>query len=406
MDSPERMAASPRERSALAATRIALIVALLGTFLLPTVANVAAAVALLSLAGVPHARARLLAALGQPLGTAAIGLLAVFALATAWSDAGWRIALGSLWSWRTMLLLVVSLAVFDERVWKTRLALVFVLVGGLGVIWAYASWLGYLPSKDAQVPGVVLRDAATQAMTFAIVVYLGLALLLTERQLPRLVQWAVAAAVLLCFANLIALATGRSGIVVLLTTLGMTVLLQLRGWRRVAALLAIPLLAAAAYGASPVIQHRFAQGWSEMLGYEQQTEVTSMGIRVVIWRTTAELIAERPLLGYGMGGFPPAYAQRALRNGPGWQSTPTSDPHNQYLFIEAEAGVLGLLAFAWFLIAATRQPVPMPYRAVGLSLLAAWCMTSLFSSHFRNFNEGHMIALLLGAFLARERDTA
>jgi O-antigen ligase len=304
-----------------------------------------------------------------------------------------------------MLLLVISLAVFDEREWKTRLALVFVFAGGLGVVWAYASWLGYLPSKDRLIPGVVLRDTATQAMTFAIGVYLGLTLLLSERQLPRLIQWAVAVAVLLCLANLIAFATGRSGVVVLLTTLGMTVLLQFRGWRRVAALLAIPLLGLAAYGASPIIQQRFAQGWSEMLDHEQQTELTSMGMRVVIWRTTADLIAERPLLGYGMGGFPPAYAQRALRNGPGWQSTPTPDPHNQYLFIEAEAGVLGLLAFAGLLIAATRQSVPMPYRAVGLSLLAAWCMTSVFSSHFRNFNEGHMIAILLGAFLARERDS-
>ena len=52
-----------------------------------------------------------------------------------------------------MLLLVVSLAVFDERAWKTRLALVFVLVGGLGVVLAYVSWFGYLASKDENVPG-------------------------------------------------------------------------------------------------------------------------------------------------------------------------------------------------------------------------------------------------------------
>jgi O-antigen ligase len=33
-------------------------------------------------------------------------------------------------------------------------------------------------------------------------------------------------------------------------------------------------------------------------------------------------------------------------------------------------------------------------------LLAAWCTTSLFNSHFQTFNEGHLIALLLGALLA------
>ena len=35
-----------------------------------------------------------------------------------------------------------------------------------------------------------------------------------------------------------------------------------------------------------------------------------------------------------------------------------------------------------------------------LALLAAWCTTSLFNSHFQTFNEGHLIALLLGALLA------
>jgi uncharacterized membrane protein YadS len=39
---------------------------------------------------------------------------------------------------------------------------------------------------------------------------------------------------------------------------------------------------------------------------------------------------------------------------------------------------------------------------VGIALLLAWCLTSLFSSHFHTFNEGHLIAILLGVCLARE----
>jgi flagellar biogenesis protein FliO len=43
--------------------------------------------------------------------------------------------------------------------------------------------------------------------------------------------------------------------------------------------------------------------------------------------------------------------------------------------------------------------------ALGLALLAAWCVNSLFSSHFQTFNEGHLIAVLAGVLLARERWT-
>ena len=42
-------------------------------------------------------------------------------------------------------------------------------------------------------------------------------------------------------------------------------------------------------------------------------------------------------------GSPEEIAQRYRE---GWQATPTTDPHNQYLYLWAEAGVAGLLALA------------------------------------------------------------
>ena len=63
-----------------------------------------------------------------------------------------------------------------------------------------------------------------------------------------------------------------------------------------------------------------------------------------------------------------------------------------------------LLVLTWavlgLIVGAARQPAAQPYRSCGLALLAAWCTTSLFNSHFQTFNEGHLIALLLGALLA------
>ncbi len=64
--------------------------------------------------------------------------------------------------------------------------------------------------------------------------------------------------------------------------------------------------------------------------------------------------------------------------------------------------MLGLAAFAWFLFFALRQRVRGPFGVVGIALLLAWSLTSLFSSHFHTFNEGHLIAILLGVCLARE----
>ncbi len=121
-----------------------------------------------------------------------------------------------------------------------------------------------------------------------------------------------------------------------------------------------------------------------------------------MWESTTAIVREAPLLGHGLGSFPEQYRRVVSERYQGWKATLTADPHNQYLLILAETGLLGLAAFSWFLFSALRQPASGPFRLVGIALLLAWCLTSLFSSHFHTFNEGHLIAIFLGVCLAPE----
>lgn len=181
-------------------------------------------------------------------------------------------------------------------------------------------------------------------------------------------------------------------------------LVSLRGRMRIGALVLLTVLVATAFAASPRLQERYALGVRELRTVSDLQEVTSMGIRTVIWDSTRDLIEARPVLGCGLGGFAPAYAMRIAQNySEGWRATPVADPHNQYLFLWAEAGLPGLLAFLLFLLALWRQRPPTACGATGIALVMAWCATSMFSSHFQTFNEGHLIALFIGVFLARER---
>ena len=41
------------------------------------------------------------------------------------------------------------------------------------------------------------------------------------------------------------------------------------------------------------------------------------------------------------------------------------------------------------------------HAAWAVGMLLGWCATSLLSSHFKTFSEGHLLALVLGAMLAR-----
>jgi O-antigen ligase len=40
-------------------------------------------------------------------------------------------------------------------------------------------------------------------------------------------------------------------------------------------------------------------------------------------------------------------------------------------------------------------------RVLAIGMLLGWCATSLVSSHFKTFSEGFLLALVLGAMLAR-----
>ncbi len=375
----------------------------IGAVTSPPVANVGALLMLVAFAFVPDVGARLGRVLREPLGIGWLALVAALLVAVLVGSVlnSPQAALRGLLDWRHFLLLPVALAAFDTTASRLRFALVLValaLVGAVAVL--VAMQVGY--SRNEMFPGIVLRNPVTQALTFSIGALLAGLLAATQTQWRRGARLLLALAALALVAQLVFLQSGRSGAVGLAVAIVIALLLTLRGRARIVALVAAPLVGLAIYSAAPNMQQRFGLAVSEMRNAASLPSYSSMGIRVIIWQTSAELIEARPMLGYGLGGFAPAYERQIkLHHTEGWKALPTSDPHNQFLSLWAEAGLLGLAAFNAFLIGALRQPGDPPYRAAGVALLAAWCVNSLFSSHFQVFNEGHLIVLLLGVFLAR-----
>ena len=396
-------AGAPRAVRSLQAVRAAAALTAIGSVTSPPVAVLGSALMLIAFAFVPDAPARLARVLREPLGLGWLALVAAILVAALIGAVrnGPAAAAHGLLGWRHLLLLPVALAVFDTR--ASRLHFAFALIG-IALLGAVASLIaiqaGY--SRNEMFPGIVLRNPVTQALAFFIGALLAGVLAATQKAWPRLQRLALGLAALLLVAQLAFLQTGRSGFVALAVGMLVVVLLLLRGRALLVALVALPLLGAAVFASSPNLQQRFGVAVSEMRNAAQLPQYTSMGIRVIIWQTSAEVVAQRPLLGHGLGGFAPAYeAQIKTRYSEGWKALPVLDPHNQYMFLWAEAGLLGLLGFASLGTGALRQGGDHPFGAVGLALLAAWCVNSLFSSHFQTFNEGHLIVLLLGVFLAR-----
>lgn len=392
---------------ALVATRIAALLVAIGAMSSPPVANVAAVLMLVAFAFVGDAWARLRRVLAEPLGRGVLLLAAALALGVVVALARGlpvQVALGGVYGWRHLLLLLVALAVFDDPRSRLRLMLGFVLFALAAAAMSMAAWkLGYV--RNEMPAGILWRNPVTQALLFATGGFLALLLATRAAWAQGWMRPALGAAALLLIGTLLFTQTGRSGALALGVMLVAALLLMLRGRRLLVALLATAMLGAVVFAASPVLQQRFALGLHEMRNASELTEYNSMGARVIIWTSAAELIGERPLLGYGSGGFAPAYKAHVEARYTGWKAHLVTDAHNQYLTAWAELGLPGLLALLAFIALAVRQGLQAghdPARIAGLGLLAAWCATSLFSSHFQTFNEGHLLMVMLGALLARD----
>ena len=392
-----------RERRLLAVARWAAVATMVGALLSPPLANAAAFMTLASFALLTSSVARVRAALALPLVRAALLVLAVLALAMLWADAPLALRLKYWWDWRTLLLLIVGLALFDDDAARRRALLALVAAALLIAGWSFwAWWRGISPAgADHGLPGIVARNSTTQGMAFATTCFLALVLAFGDRGIDRRLRLPLLAAAALLAFNLAFVTSSRSGHLVLLILLAGAGVQLLAGWRRVVAIASLPVVAAIAFASSPMLQSRFEAMVRELRAPLASEQMSGMGIRVVMWDVSTRMAVERPLLGYGTGGFPAAYEGAIQRSGyRGWAATPTIDPHNQYLLVQLQAGVFGSAAFAWFLLAGFRARGPNPWRAAGKSLLLGWCASALATSVFTAFAESHLLMPLLGILLA------
>jgi len=138
----------------------------------------------------------------------------------------------------------------------------------------------------------------------------------------------------------------------------------------------------------------------DISSYQTGHAETSVGYRIDYFDTTVKLIQERPILGYGTGGFAPAYADYIKTHTLVQQTT--HNPHNDYLFYWTENGLPGFLAVIFLYLAMTYTA----WRIGGLhglwlsALTLAWAVPSLANSVLLDHASSFVFATLLAALIA------
>jgi O-antigen ligase len=113
-------------------------------------------------------------------------------------------------------------------------------------------------------------------------------------------------------------------------------------------LLLILIIGLGGYNFSSLFKNRIQQVSYDLALFTTNPN-TSIGHRVVFASNTLELIKSSPIIGVGTGDFPAEYKKINQIRTPSVKST--VQPHNMYLYIQAQLGILGLIAFFWIFYA-------------------------------------------------------
>lgn len=356
---------------------------------------------------------RRLAADGAPLQKLWAPLLAtvivfVFAFSLLWTSAPLDQALGALGKYGKLLVIPALLVLIRTRR-EAFYALAFFL--GAQIFLLISSWLLYFQvpvpwatSNMAVSMHAVFSSYLDQGIMSAVLaaVFWHLRVLAPNRAL----FYTAIALSLLALVNVFIVFIGRTGYLVGMAMVSLAIFWALPRRYRLVSLLVPPLLFMLAFFSSDKIAQRLSVIKSEVSAYSVKPEFeTSSGVRLSLWKTSIEAIAEKPLMGSGAGSWVTEYNRIERLKNPAHQDLGAKshgNPHQEFLLWGVQLGVGGIFLLLAFLGGVMRDLLKMdrPVARAGQSVLLALAVSCLFNSSLYDAYIGDFFCVSLGILLA------
>jgi O-antigen ligase len=143
----------------------------------------------------------------------------------------------------------------------------------------------------------------------------------------------------------------------------------------------------------------FEQSRLSGVSQELKDPNSSSGLRMGFYKNCIQLIEKHPILGVGTGAFKSEYRDQ-IGNIEGLQAT--SNPHNQYLLVGVETGLIGLFVFLGFLFSGWRISSRLTLENVYLTqgLVVLFSLGCLFNSLLFDAGEGRFSCTLLAVLVS------
>ncbi|MBI5006869.1 MAG: O-antigen ligase family protein [Nitrosomonadales bacterium] len=354
--------------------------------------------------------------LSHPVARAALLLLAMLVVAMFYGATPLKAAFDTLGKYIDLLFVPIFIFLFSDGAVRRKaryaflaamaVTLVMSWLVGLGILPVMHDWMSIFASRDNPV---VFHSHITQNGMMAFAVFLALLEWRDADSLGGRLLWGAFA--LFGTVNVLFLVQGRTGYLILLVLLGWFVWASLSrhmrslgrtwGWRQGALIvLALPLIAFAAYHGSDRLHDRVTQVVAE---YEAWTpdhgRLTSTGQRLDFYSNTLRIVQDNALLGVGTGGFPAAFSKQIE----GKEVKETQNPHNEFLMIAAQTGLVGLAIMLYLFYTLWRCAPHLPGRYeqdAARGFVLAYMVNGLLNSALHDHADGLFFAFMVAALYA------
>ena len=348
----------------------------------------------------PDARA---AALRNPVARCALALFALLALGTLYGERYPGDATRYLLKYLELALVPLMLVAFTDP--RTRLLGLYALAASLALtlVLSLALKLGVVPAgkpfTGTPDNASVFKQDLTHNFLMAFGAFLFLQLGLAAKTPRARIAWCVCAAV--AAVGVLLIVRGRTGYIVLFA-LAIYSGYAWKGARGLAAMCVAAVLAITVLLLTPTMfSARIERTLNEAKEWQENRvrHAESISMRLEWYRNSIDIVAEHPIAGAGTGAFPKAYADRALGKG-----VPlTVNPHNEFLHIAVQTGLVGLAALLWLFYTQWRTAPGLASALdthLARGMVIAYLAGCVFNSLLLDHTEGLLFAWLTALLYA------
>jgi O-antigen ligase len=341
-------------------------------------------------------RAKLSIIRENPVALAALALFGLLILGLAYGSSDPGDGLHYLGKYVDLMFLPLFLFFLRDAKTRERALLAFCLAAIASVIVSYLAYLNLLADssllpRNPEYP-IGFKGSITHGLIVVFSAYLFALVARAEQNKQR--RMGYIALSLFAAHNVVFMGFGRTGY--LLVTLLFLYFFVVTYGRRGLILISAMALAAflTAYVTSTIFHQRINAAAQEFHEWEAgKPSITSVGERLEYYITSIEIIRAHPLIGTGTGSFPAEYARAVA----GRNMMVTVNPHNEYLMIAVQIGLVGLASLIYLFFrqwrTAGRLAQPL-YRDLGRGLVITFAAGCLFNSLLVDHTEGLLFAWL------------